>query len=76
MRDVHSRTFYCPKTEETVTLIEYTRVENGCEAVCGILSCSHQDMCRLKKEDGEDDVFPWGRCPACRDRENEKCLKL
>ena len=72
MREVRSRTYHCPKTGETVTLIEYIRFGNGCEPVCGILSCSHQDGCVLEKKDCKEVVFPWGRCPACRERLGEE----
>lgn len=65
MRDVKSRSFYCPKLGKNVTLIEYTRCESGHESICAVLSCSDQEICVEKKECLEGPMFPWGRCPAC-----------
>lgn len=64
MREIASRTFYCEKLAETVTVVEFGRNLTGHEVVCGILSCSHQEHCAETKPDGER-VFPWGGCPAC-----------
>jgi hypothetical protein len=72
MRDVKSRSFYCPKLGKTVTLIEYTRCEPGCENICGILSCSDQELCVERKKDEGEPVFPWAQCPACRERSSER----
>ncbi|MBN2126389.1 MAG: hypothetical protein JW821_18960 [Deltaproteobacteria bacterium] len=68
MRDVQSRSFYCPKLDTVVTLIEYARCEPGCELVCGILSCSHQDLCAVERDERGEPIFPWGTCPACREK--------
>jgi hypothetical protein len=68
MREVKSRSFYCPKLGKTVTLVEYARSDSGHERICGILSCSDQELCAEKKPEEGEPIFPWGRCPACRER--------
>ena len=80
MRNIKSRSYYCPKRCETVTLVEYTRGEAGGEPVCGILSCSHQDLCAEDKEkECGKRVYPWATCPACLERstgaENQEAVK-
>ena len=67
MREVRSRTFYCPKLRTVVTLIEYARCDSGCDAVCGVMSCSHQELCVEEGDETGTPVFPWGECPACKD---------
>lgn len=66
MREVRNRSFYCPKVDETVTITEFTRCAPGCEPVCGILSCSHQDFCAKENARDGRPVHPWCRCPACK----------
>jgi hypothetical protein len=72
MREIRSRSFYCRKHDETVTLIEYVRGEPGCEGVSGILSCSHQEFCPEGETDEGEPIFPWAKCPACLERRSEK----
>ncbi len=73
MRDVKSRTYYCPKRGELVTLVEYARCDQGCEPVCGILNCSHQDLCADDEETKHGNrVYPWGTCPACAERQQKE----
>ena len=74
MRDVRSRSFYCPKLGRTVTLVEYARCESGCDSICGILSCSDQEECAREADQGEGPVYPWGRCPACGSGDGEELL--
>jgi hypothetical protein len=72
VREIVSRSFYCPKVNETVFLIEYVRYDPHCHSTRGILSCSHQDLCALMKSECEDPVFPWRHCPACPESVDER----
>lgn len=52
--------------------MEHRRNECGRDPVCGILSCSHQDVCAAaeEKEKGKP-VHPWAGCPACKELEEK-----
>ena len=73
MRAIKSRSFYCDKIGSRVTLVEFTRPGRGASGACGILSCTHQDLCAREGEREGELVFQWDTCPACaspgRDRE-------
>jgi hypothetical protein len=71
MREVRSRSFFCPKKGKRVTLIEYEQWGPESEGVCGILSCSDQDSCATETDEKGEPVFPWGQCPACREIQDE-----
>jgi hypothetical protein len=70
MREITARSFFCPKVNQTVYLVEYARADCGHDVSCGILSCSHQELCAEINEKGER-VYPWSTCPACRDRSRD-----
>ncbi|MFP4476633.1 MAG: hypothetical protein ACLFOY_13835 [Desulfatibacillaceae bacterium] len=72
MREVCCRSYYCPKLGRTVRIMEHRRNECGRDPVCGILSCSHQDVCAAaeEKEKGKP-VHPWAGCPACKELEEK-----
>ena len=72
MREIRSRSFYCSKHKTIVTLIEYVRGEPGCEGACGLLSCSHQELCPDSETDGGEPIYPWAKCPACLERQSDQ----
>ena len=45
--------------------MEYMRCADRCESVCGVLSCSDQEICAAPDPETGEPVYGWGTCPAC-----------